>query len=379
MEHKQCRGCWGIALILALLFGLLLLPFAKGRVDRALEKQARAELNQAGLADVQVSSDWAKIKMVGPAKSESAARSAAAAMPDRSAVDTVSYRAIGSDLPEQAGVAALATFAQSDPKLVLTGTVASEKQREQLNEAAIAAVGKDSVSNQLKVQPGKTGADVNGAVVGLAGLLGTFSDGLSSGSASLTDTKLVISGVAKDEDQAKELTQAAQDLAKQKLDVSGEIGAPSMASASPTAPSPSASTPSTIDENPTLDAVAGDAALTKELGLVSGIKAIRFPSNSPAITKDSAVILDRVAKVMRKYPDASVTIGGHTDSRGGASTNPTLSQERADAVRKYLISRRVPSSQLIAKGYGSTKPIATNSTAEGRFANRRIDFKVNGS
>jgi len=71
-----------------------------------------------------------------------------------------------------------------------------------------------------------------------------------------------------------------------------------------------------------------------------------------------------------------VEVQGHTDNRGSAALNKTLSQARADAVRKALILRGVSAERLVTKGYGPDKPIDENSTDEGRQKNRRVQFVI---
>jgi outer membrane protein OmpA-like peptidoglycan-associated protein len=75
---------------------------------------------------------------------------------------------------------------------------------------------------------------------------------------------------------------------------------------------------------------------------------------------------------MKKYPDSKWRIEGHTDSQGSAEFNKRLSQERADTVRKYLISLGIPAENLVAEGMGENYPIADNKTEEGRQKNRRV-------
>jgi outer membrane protein OmpA-like peptidoglycan-associated protein len=75
-------------------------------------------------------------------------------------------------------------------------------------------------------------------------------------------------------------------------------------------------------------------------------------------------------------PSTVIEIGGHTDSTGDAAANMLLSQQRAEAVRAELVQDGVDPSMLVVKGYGSAKPLASNDTVEGRFANRRIEYRV---
>jgi len=84
-----------------------------------------------------------------------------------------------------------------------------------------------------------------------------------------------------------------------------------------------------------------------------------------------------VQRALREFPDQSVTITGHTDSRGDEDYNQELSQRRAEAVRDYLLANMSLSAALVtAKGYGESQPIASNDTDEGRAKNRRIDVRV---
>ena len=100
---------------------------------------------------------------------------------------------------------------------------------------------------------------------------------------------------------------------------------------------------------------------------------ILFDSGKAFVKPEYFAELQQVADALKQYPDATVEIAGHTDSRGRASYNQRLSQRRADAVRDALIAEfGVDGSRITAVGYGETDPIADNSTAEGRARNRRV-------
>ena len=108
----------------------------------------------------------------------------------------------------------------------------------------------------------------------------------------------------------------------------------------------------------------------------SGFKDIQFDLGKATIRPESYSILDNAAKVMiEQLPNAKFEIGGHTDSKGSAALNNKLSQSRADAVVKYLISKGVDKSRLTAKGYGSTKPLVSPEKTEADYqTNRRIEI-----
>jgi OOP family OmpA-OmpF porin len=77
--------------------------------------------------------------------------------------------------------------------------------------------------------------------------------------------------------------------------------------------------------------------------------------------------------------DVHVEVAAHTDAEGDSAINLKLSQRRAEAVRKYLVGSGVPVGYVQARGYGETQPIADNNSADGRAANRRVEFRVIGN
>jgi len=104
---------------------------------------------------------------------------------------------------------------------------------------------------------------------------------------------------------------------------------------------------------------------------------INFSTGSAQIPTDTYEFLNKTAAMVKMTPAGTIIeIGGHTDNTGDSATNQHLSQERADAVRDYLIKQGVDGSALMARGYGDSRPVAANDTDEGRFRNRRIEFSV---
>jgi outer membrane protein OmpA-like peptidoglycan-associated protein len=104
------------------------------------------------------------------------------------------------------------------------------------------------------------------------------------------------------------------------------------------------------------------------------LEGVNFETGSANLTDQSHHTLDRVAASLNAYPDLRVEVAGYTDSRGGAAVNLRLSQQRADAVRAYLVSQGVNPLQLRSRGYGTAQPIASNATAVGRARNRRVEL-----
>ena len=103
---------------------------------------------------------------------------------------------------------------------------------------------------------------------------------------------------------------------------------------------------------------------------------ISFETGRYNIQSNFAPILDRFAEGLRTSPNAEVRIVGYTDSTGSDAINNPLSLNRANSTRDYLMSRGINGSRIYAEGRGSQQPIASNSTAEGRAKNRRVEIFV---
>ena len=106
---------------------------------------------------------------------------------------------------------------------------------------------------------------------------------------------------------------------------------------------------------------------------------IEFGVGSAEISSRYFDQLKRVADQMKAYPNRIAVIEGHTDSMGSATTNLQLSQRRAESVRQNLIDHfGIAQERLVAKGFGETRPIASNETPEGRRKNRRVSVILLG-
>ena len=103
-------------------------------------------------------------------------------------------------------------------------------------------------------------------------------------------------------------------------------------------------------------------------------KSVLFDSSKATIKPESHDKLEGIVKVMDEYNNANFKLEGHTDSTGNEAKNLQLSKDRAAAVKDYLIAKGISADRLSSEGYGITRPIATNKTAEGRAQNRRVEI-----
>jgi len=101
-----------------------------------------------------------------------------------------------------------------------------------------------------------------------------------------------------------------------------------------------------------------------------------FASGSYKLLPASNKGLNDVVKILQDNPALKLSIDGHTDSTGTPEKNQTLSENRANAVKNYLVSKGVDQSRLTATGHGQDEPVANNKTATGRKKNRRVEMKL---
>lgn len=110
--------------------------------------------------------------------------------------------------------------------------------------------------------------------------------------------------------------------------------------------------------------------------MTKAMKGVQFDTGKATIIKKSLPILDEVAKAMMSNPAYNLSINGHTDNVGESAKNLQLSEDRAKAVKAYLMGKGVAESRMKSVGYGDTKPVASNATAKGKALNRRVEFII---
>jgi outer membrane protein OmpA-like peptidoglycan-associated protein len=125
---------------------------------------------------------------------------------------------------------------------------------------------------------------------------------------------------------------------------------------------------------PDAKAISAKTATQGKLDALLAQGVVEFDPSSARLTARGRAVLDRVAPLIASSPSLLCEIQGHTDSSGNSQSNRRLSFKRAIATKNYLVNKGIPPVRLIAKAYGDSQPLASNSTPAGRQLNRRIHF-----
>ena len=237
---------------------------------------------------------------------------------------------------------AVATY--TDGRIVLTGTVATEAQKQAMFDAAAQVVAAANIDNQIEVVADTAITDED--IAALATLTAAMPPNLVIGETGFASGKLYAKGVYLN-DATKATFEAAAAAA----------GATATLEARPTA---------TTDDA---------AALKQELNDLVAAEPILFDPGRDTIKAESQATLDKVAAIANKYAGVAIAIQGHTDSQGGEAGNQTLSEQRAAAVLQALVQRNVDANQLASVGFGETQLILENGV-ENATKSRRVVFDV---
>ena len=108
------------------------------------------------------------------------------------------------------------------------------------------------------------------------------------------------------------------------------------------------------------------------------ITKVEFVYAKDLLTPKGKKTIDKVYTILNKHKNIKVEVGGHTDSDGTKKLNKALSQKRANAIKKYLITKGIKSNRLKAVGYGESKPLVKNDSSKNKQINRRVEFKITG-
>jgi outer membrane protein OmpA-like peptidoglycan-associated protein len=127
------------------------------------------------------------------------------------------------------------------------------------------------------------------------------------------------------------------------------------------------------------DKTAGTGVVVEREGnelLLTMPAGITFPINRYDIQPQFYSVLDQVAQTLNAYPSTLIDVYGHTDPSGGDAINMPLSRNRAESVANYLAQRGVNRARIATQGFGSSQPVADNSTESGRAQNRRVELRI---
>ena len=113
-------------------------------------------------------------------------------------------------------------------------------------------------------------------------------------------------------------------------------------------------------------------------GLIVSMTGLLFETGKSTLVPNVRENLARVAGILLGHPGLEIEVEGHTDSVGSDAMNQSLSENRAEAVRQYLLAQGVPKDAIVSRGFGEMMPLATNDTAEGKAQNRRVEIVVSG-
>jgi outer membrane protein OmpA-like peptidoglycan-associated protein len=126
-----------------------------------------------------------------------------------------------------------------------------------------------------------------------------------------------------------------------------------------------------------LEALEGASVRVDQEGVTISLEALRFAPDSPELLPGEKAKLDFIGEILARYPDRDILVAGHTALAGSAEGRKELSLQRAAAAADYLIRRGVRTEdRVVIRGYGAERPLADNSTAEGRERNRRVEITI---
>ncbi|MEZ2222583.1 OmpA family protein [Rhizobium sp. RCC_161_2] len=233
-------------------------------------------------------------------------------------------------------------------KLTLSGSYSDDDAHSKIIDAAKSLFSSDEISDELKAAPGAPDGFAAAALGGLNAL-----SRLAKGSFSLSGTDAKLSGEALYNGAVKSIQDSFAAAIPE-----GFKAAPAEIAVS--APAPAVDAPN----------------CQSLLNTILSKSKINFDTGKARISAVSSGVLDTIVATIGRCPGNAVEVSGHTDSSGDEAANIALSEQRAKAVVAYLTDAGVPASRLTAIGLGSSRPVASNDTDEGKALNRRIEFSV---
>jgi len=245
--------------------------------------------------------------------------------------------------------------------VTLSGVVPDENTKTKILTRATEVYGAEKFTDNLKV--GNIAADAVSFESGdwttrVLALLPFVNRAGENSKLTISGNTVALIGQVGSEETRAALRQALSSAAGDTWNVAESI----IVEASPS-PSPSPPTTSEAKLQPTTDHAPEG-------------KIVEFFMGSDVITPKGRAVLHSLVALLRRSPDAQIEIAGHTDNVGTEEYNQALSQRRADGVRRYFIGRGIAADRITTQAYGSARPVADNSTVEGRWRNRRAEIVI---
>jgi outer membrane protein OmpA-like peptidoglycan-associated protein len=329
--------------------------FGSNQVEAALQRDTLDYLRRAGFDDVDVQASGQDVELVGSVPTEEDLVALPETVANRPGVQRVVARleVEESEVPEGPAPSDPMVLTLADDVLTVTGTLPSQSAINRVS-TALADTGHQLDTEGLVIREGVPAVDEwMAAVLAITDRLNQEVDefeivvNADSGVAT-------VSAVFESRQVRADVRRAAEDLFQD-----GPLAFVSALSLVDAPPPPPRQQVVELQEN--LD------------DLISG-KVIEFEFNSDVLTRDGRRLLAEIVPALRQFPDVPVEIAGHADSVGSAEANMDLSRRRAQAVVDFLVERGQDPDRFVVTAYGDTRPIASNSTEEGRARNRRIEF-----
>jgi outer membrane protein OmpA-like peptidoglycan-associated protein len=329
--------------------------FGSNQVEAALQRDTLDYLRRAGFDDVDVQASGQDVELVGSVPTEEDLVALPETVANRPGVQRVVARleVEESEVPEGPAPSDPMVLTLADDVLTVTGTLPSQSAINRVS-TALADTGHQLDTEELVIREGVPAVDEwMPAVLAITDRLNQEVDEFEivvnpdSGVAT-------VSAVFESRQVRADVRRAAEDLFQD-----GPLAFVSALTLVDAPPPPPRQQVVELQEN--LD------------DLISG-KVIEFEFNSDVLTRDGRRLLAEIVPALRQFPDVPVEIAGHADSVGSAEANMDLSRRRAQAVVDFLVERGQDPDRFVVTAYGDTRPIASNSTEEGRARNRRIEF-----
>ncbi|GBE24156.1 outer membrane porin F precursor [bacterium BMS3Bbin02] len=359
-QDPDPAGTW-LPFIAAGLSGLLTISLAAawfgGRsVELSIEARVTEQLASAGIGDVRVDASGRNVTVGGVVESDAEL----ATMLDLIRADPLTRKVTFDNVRVVVPVGDLLTVVESDAFVVswdgatatVTGTMSDEASMSSVRSTVDSVFATVDASG-LAIRAGvPSEADWLGAGLRMVTEMGRR---LDIGTITINRGVISVSG----EFETRQERRDARDVAESIVEVSGLDFVSGL----------------TVKEGPPPTVEAVEELQTSIDDLIEG-KVVEFELASDVLTPLGIELLDEIIVALEQFPLVPIEIAGHADSQGDAAVNMELSIRRAQAVLTYLVDKGMDPTRFEVVGYGETRPIADNSTAEGRERNRRIEFKA---